>query len=64
MVEKLHDLQKCLMKSLDEEFAKGLENVNTHEAGEVIDMIKDLSEAEYYYTATESMKKDGREMIK
>ena len=41
MVEKLSEFAKC-------ELDKGIEQVDTKEMGEVIDMIKDLAEAEYY----------------
>ena len=34
-----------------------ISKVDTHELGEVIDMIKDLAEAIYYCTITDSMEK-------
>jgi hypothetical protein len=36
-----------------------LDQVNTRELGEAIDMIKDLSEAIYYCTITEAMEKSS-----
>ena len=44
----LEELKEALISCVSTEISKGLENVNTHELGEVIDMIKDISEAEYY----------------
>ena len=37
--------------------------VDTHELGEVIDMIKDLEEAKYYCSITEAMEKASEEEI-
>ena len=48
MVEKL---TKCA----EMEFEKGIENVNTKEMGEVVDIIKDLCEAEYYAKISKAM---------
>lgn len=48
MIEKLTEVAKC-------ELEKGIENVDTKEMGEVIDIIKDLSEAEYYAKISKAM---------
>lgn len=48
MVEKL---TKCTEMELE----KGIENVDTEEMGEVVDMIKDLCEAEYYAKVSKAM---------
>ena len=40
MIEKLSEVAKC-------EIDKGIENVDTCEMGQVVDMLKDLSEAMY-----------------
>lgn len=48
MIEKLSELAKC-------ELEKGVENVDTKEMGEVVDIIKDLSEAEYYAKISKAM---------
>lgn len=45
-LEDICELKKELTSALKCEFNKGLENVNVEEAGEVVDMIKDLAEAE------------------
>lgn len=48
MIEKL---TKCA----EMEFEKGVENVDTKEMGEVVDIIKDLAEAMYYRTLVVAM---------
>ena len=48
MIEKL---TKCAEMELE----KGIENINAEEMGEVTDMIKDLSEAEYYSKISKAM---------
>lgn len=48
IIEKLTEVAKC-------ELDKGIECVDTKEFGEVIDMIKDLSEAEYYAKISKAM---------
>lgn len=64
-MEKLKDICDLKDKLIDHtkaHFNKGLEQVDTEEAGKVIDMIKDLAEAEekivkacYYKTVIEAM---------
>lgn len=62
---ELHELKSQLMACAQAEFAKGLDNVSTDEAGEVIDMIKDLAQAEkycreaYYYQLVSEAMEDG-----
>ena len=48
MIEKISECAKC-------EFDKGIECIDTQEMGEVVDMMKDLSEAMYYRTLTNAM---------
>ena len=59
---RIHDMLEDISESATTELAKGTENVNTKEFGEVVDMIKDLSEAEknkwqscYYKSIVEAM---------
>ena len=59
---RIHDMLEDVSEAATTELAKGAENVNTKEFGEVVDMIKDLSEAEknkmeacYYKTLIEAM---------
>lgn len=54
-IKRMHDMIEKLTKCTEMEFEKGVENIDTKEMGEVIDMIKDLSEAEYYATITKAM---------
>lgn len=71
-MEKLKDLSEIkhdLIDAVKAEVAKGLKEVDTEELGEVVDMIKDLAEAEkacieacYYETVTDAMtEEDGGE---
>lgn len=48
MIEKLSEVAKC-------ELDKGVENVDTKEMGEVAEIIKELSEAEYYAKISKAM---------
>lgn len=54
-MEKLKELKKQLETLVECELAKGKEKINAKELGEVVDMIKDLSEAIYHCTITEAM---------
>ena len=54
-ITEMHAMLEILVENANEELNKGLENVDTCEMGKVIDMIKDLSEAIYRRTVTESM---------
>lgn len=54
MIEKISECTKC-------EVDKGIENVDTYELGEAIDMLKDLAEAMYYRTLTKAMNDSGIE---
>lgn len=59
---RIHDMLENVSEAATTELAKGTDKVNTKEFGEVIDMIKDLSEAEknkmeacYYKTLIDAM---------
>lgn len=59
---RIHDMLEDVSEVASTELSKGANNVNTKEFGEVVDMIKDLSEAEknkmqacYYKTIIEAM---------
>jgi hypothetical protein len=58
ILEKLHWMEEELIDEAEKQF-ECLEEVCTKELGEVIDMIKDLEEAKYYYTVTEAMVNDS-----
>lgn len=53
-MEKLKHIKDCLISVVEEQMAD-LHEVDTHELGEIIDMIKDIEQAEYYHC--EHMKK-------
>lgn len=59
---RIHDMLEGVSEAATTELAKGTEAINTHEFGEVVDMIKDLTEAEknkaeacYYKTLVDAM---------
>ena len=61
-MESICSMMETLTNALSGELAKGTEQVNTHEAGEVTDMIKDLAETKrnlyeacYYKKVAEAM---------
>lgn len=60
-VERIHKMQECLTEKAVSEFEKGIENVDTSEMGQVVDMIKDLAEAEYRSIISKAMKKADEE---
>lgn len=60
-IERIHKMVECLTEKTLSELDKGIENVNTEEMGEAIDMIKDLCEAEYKAVIVKSMKKADEE---
>ena len=53
-MERLHHMKESLMAQIQAQMGH-LENVDTKELGEAIDMIKDLEEAIYYATITKAM---------
>lgn len=60
-IERIHKMVECLTEKTLSELDKGVENVNTEEMGEAVDMIKDLCEAEYKAVIVKSMKKADEE---
>ena len=60
-VEKIHKMIECLTEKALCELEKGTENVDTCEMGQVVDMIKDLNEAEYKAVIVKAMKKADEE---
>lgn len=61
--EKLCELKKRFMSFVEESLNQGKDSINTNEMGEVIDIVKDLAEAEkycqeacYYEAVTKAMK--------
>lgn len=69
---KLCELKDKLVTTMAEQVSMGIQNVNTNEAGQVVDMIKDLAEAEekcwkacYYKSIVKAMEEydEGREYM-
>lgn len=54
-IKRIHEMLEKLTKCAEMEFEKGVENVDTKEMGEVVDIIKDLAEAEYYAKISKAM---------
>jgi hypothetical protein len=54
-IERMHNMIEKLTECAKHEFDKGIENIDTEEMSEVVDMIKDLSEAMYHRTITVAM---------
>lgn len=55
-IENMEKMIECLTEKAKSELDSGIENVDTSEMGEVIDMIKDLNEGLYYAKITKGMK--------
>ena len=54
-MEHLKSIENTLIAEIQKQM-DCLECVNAKELGEVVDMVKDIEEAIYYYTITEAMK--------
>lgn len=54
-IKRIHEMLECLTEVSKTQLDKGSSSVNTDEMGKVVDMIKDLSEAEYYSRIAKSM---------
>lgn len=59
-MERLKNMKETLMSCVQGQLTH-LDQVDTKELGEVIDMIKDLSEAVYYCTITEAMEEKEKQ---
>lgn len=60
-IERMHKMIECLTEKALSEIENGLETVDTCEMGQVIDMIKDLNEAEYRAVIVKAMKEADEE---
>lgn len=56
MLEKISEYGKCMMEEM-----VGNGNVNLQDAGEIVDMVKDLAEAEYHALIAREMRKAHEE---
>ena len=59
-MEKLKEMKDILVELVQTQL-KDLRNVDAHELGEVIDMIKDLEESMYYCAITQAMENKDEE---
>ena len=59
-MERMKSLKEILMSMLEGQ-ACNLNEVNAEEMGEVVDMVKDLSEAIYYCSITKAMEERQKE---
>lgn len=62
-MERLKHMKETLIGCVQAQLSD-IHNVDTHELGEVIDMIKDLEEAIYYCTITKAMEEKEKEPTK
>lgn len=60
-MEKLKQMKEALVGCVQTQIYGNMEKVDAQELGAAIDMIKDLAEAIYYCTITESMEKEEKE---
>lgn len=60
MIEEMKSIKAQLINCVQEQI-HDLKAVNTHQLGQVIDMIKDLSEAIYYCTTARAMEEKSWE---
>lgn len=60
-IERIHEMLEKLTECAKEQFDKGISSVDTCEMGAVVDIIKDLAEAEYYRTLTSAMNDSSAE---
>ena len=60
-IERIHKMVECLAEKALAELENGIEHIDTCEFGQVIDMIKDLNEAEYRAVIVKSMKEADEE---
>ena len=54
-MDKLKNLKENLIATVQTQMAKGLENIDAEEFGEVVDMIKDIEETLYYCSIVKAM---------
>lgn len=55
-ITRIHEMLENLTECAKEQFNNGISSIDTCEMGKVVDMIKDLAEAEYHALIAKSMK--------
>lgn len=61
-MERLKQIKNCLMSTIENQMSH-LEEVDAHELGEVMDMVKDCEEAMYYHSIVEAMEAKQEEHL-
>ena len=54
-IKRIHNAIEKLTSCMEKELENGIQNVDTEEMGKVVDIIKDLAEAEYYRKVSVAM---------
>ena len=54
-VKRMYCMIEKLAECAEKQFDAGIENIDTSEMGQVVDMMKDLAEAMYYRELTKAM---------
>ena len=66
-IKRMYCMIEKLAECAEKQFDAGIENIDTSEMGQVVDMMKDLAEAMYYRELTKAMQEfdaeDVMEMI-
>lgn len=60
-IKHIHETMEKLSKYACEEACKSVEEIDTKELGEAVDMVKDLAEAEYYARIAKAMEESEKE---
>lgn len=60
-IERTHKMAEKLTECACAQLEKGIDNVDTCEFGKVVDMIKDLADAEYHFLIAKAMEEDEEE---
>lgn len=58
MDREICDIKKTLVEEVRSALAKGISDEDVHNLGEVIDMIKDISQYEYYHSIAKAMESE------
>ena len=62
-VKRMYCMIEKLAECADKQFDAGIENIDTSEMGQVVDMMKDLAEAMYYRELTKAMQEFDAEDV-
>ena len=58
MDREICDIKRALVEEVRSALAKGISDEDVHNLGEVIDMIKDISQYEYYHSIAKAMESE------